>query len=74
LLFSGGITAARGHYGDNVGVSAITRLIDTSETGGPAAGVHRNKPVVVASTNAVYGCPLFAPSSNRKTGQVKCAK
>ena len=74
LRFSGGITAARGHYGDNVGVSAIARLIDTPEFSGRAGTVHRNKPVVVASTNAVYGCPLFAPSSNRKTGQDKCAK
>jgi hypothetical protein len=74
LRFSGGITAARGHYGDNVGVSAITRVIDTPESSGPAAAVHRNKPVVIASTNAVYGCALFAPSSNRRPGQVKCAK
>ena len=39
LRFSGGITAARGHYGDNVGVSTIARLIDTPESGGPVAAV-----------------------------------
>ena len=74
LLFSGGITAARGHYGDNAGVSTIVRLLDTPESGGLARVAYRNKPVVYASTTAVYGCPLFARSANRKGGQSKCAK
>jgi len=61
LLFSGGITAARGHFGDNAGVSAIVALL-----GGPAhAGLART---------AVYGCPLFAPSANHKDEPGKCAK
>lgn len=74
LLFSGGITAARGHYGDNAGESAIVRLLDTPEAGGLARVAYRNKPVVYASTTPVYGCPLFALSANRKGGQSKCAK
>jgi hypothetical protein len=74
LLFSGGITAARGHFGDNAGITAITRLIDTAESGGPARVAYRNKPVVDASTTPVYGCPLFACSANRKSEQDKCAK
>jgi hypothetical protein len=73
LLFSGGITAARGHFGDNAGVSAIARLIDTRESDVSASVVYRNKSVVDASTNAVYGCPLFAPLSREKE-QGKCAK
>ena len=73
LLFSGGITAARGHFGDNAGVSAIARLIDTRESDASASAVYRNKSVVDASTNTVYGCPLFAPLSREKK-QGKCAK
>lgn len=74
LLFSGGITAARGHFGDNAGITAITRLIDTAESGGLARVAYRNKPVVDASTTTVYGCPLFARSANRKSELDKCAK
>ena len=54
LLFSGGITAARGHFGDNAGVSAIVALTET-----PASAR-------LAQT-AVYGCPLFAPSGRGST-------
>ena len=50
LLFSGGITAARGHFGDNAGASAITALLNQSI----AKPAHRT---------AVYGCALFAPPS-----------
>jgi hypothetical protein len=49
LLFSGGITEARGHYGDNEGVSAImNRLNHEGET--------------VAET-PVFGCSLVNPPS-----------
>ena len=72
LLFSGGITAARGHFGDNDGVSTIAKLIDTPESGGPSRTRYPVKPVAYASTNPVYGCPLFAPSADRKT--TRCAK
>lgn len=71
LLFNGGITAARGHFGDNPGVDSIRALIDIHV----AAGLGR--PVVhqdQAVQTAVFGCPLFAPSSNRKIEQGKCFK
>jgi hypothetical protein len=44
LMFSGGITAARGHEGDNVGESTIVALL----TG---------KPTDVVRT-PVFGCPI----------------
>jgi hypothetical protein len=46
LLFSGGITSARGHAGDNAGRTAIVSLL-TSD-----AAEDRGAPV--------FGCPLFA--------------
>jgi hypothetical protein len=46
LLFSGGITSARGHAGDNTGRTAVVSLLTAGETG------QRETPV--------FGCPLFA--------------
>jgi hypothetical protein len=73
LVFRGGITAARGHFGDNAGVDAIVALLNA-----PAfAGLGRRsmaQRVVYADNTPVYGCPLFAPSSNRENEQGKCAK
>jgi hypothetical protein len=46
LLFSGGITSARGHAGDNAGRAAIVSLLTSDEA------EERDTPV--------YGCPLFA--------------
>jgi hypothetical protein len=46
LLFSGGITSARGHEGDNAGRTAIVSLLTTG-------GAEQ-------SETPVYGCPLFA--------------
>jgi hypothetical protein len=46
LLFSGGITSARGHAGDNAGRTAIVSLLTTNEA------EQRETPV--------FGCPLFA--------------
>jgi hypothetical protein len=43
-LFSGGITAARGHEGDNAGLTRLLALVDN-----PRAG---------AATSPVFGCPL----------------
>jgi hypothetical protein len=62
LLFSGGITAARGHFGDNAGASAIAALVEqTAPRGG--------------GKTAVYGCALFAPrSSPAKRGTKPCPK
>lgn len=46
LLFSGGITGARGHAGDNAGRAAIVALLTSDEA------EERGTPV--------FGCPLFA--------------
>lgn len=46
LLFSGGITRARGHAGDNAGLTAAVSLLTSGET------EERGTPV--------FGCPLFA--------------
>jgi hypothetical protein len=48
LLFTGGITSARGHAGDNAGRSAIIALVDHSDT--------------TTAETAVFGCPLFDPN------------
>ncbi len=50
LLFSGGITGARGHAGDNAGRSSIVALLNRR------SGTH-------ASTN-VFGCSLFASAKS----------
>jgi hypothetical protein len=49
LLFSGGITASRGHFGDNAGRGAIISLVKT----GSAEGTE----------TSVFGCPLFDVNS-----------
>lgn len=46
LLFSGGITSARGHAGDNAGRTSIVSLLTSDEA------EERGTPV--------FGCPLFA--------------
>jgi hypothetical protein len=50
LLFSGGITAARGHAGDNAGRSAIVSLV--------------NAKVADKTETPVFGCPLFDDNSD----------
>jgi len=55
LLFSGGITAARGHSGDNTGRSAIVSLLMQGEA--------------ERTETFVFGCPLFDPSSECSTGK-----
>ena len=58
LLFSGGITIARGHAGDNAGRSAILSLVDTG--------------IAEQTETPVFGCPLFDDNSNcRKPGHDK---
>src|SRR5690349_11064711 len=49
LRFSGGITGARGHPGDNAGLSALTAADHALDVATPAAGA------------SVYGCPLRGP-------------
>lgn len=51
LLFRGGITAARGHEGDNAGSDAVAALVRD-------AGAHRATGAAPAST-PVFGCALF---------------
>jgi hypothetical protein len=50
LLFSGGITIARGHAGDNAGRSAIVALL--------------NEKVTEQTETPVFGCPLFDDNSD----------
>ena len=52
LLFSGGITASRGHSGDNAGRSAIVALL----TQGRAA----------RDETPVFGCPLFGKTNDQE--------
>jgi hypothetical protein len=62
LSFSGGITAARGHFGDNAGASAIAALVEQTPPHG-------------GGNTAVYGCALFAPrSAAAKRGTKPCPK
>lgn len=49
LLFSGGITASRGHYGDSAGQSAIVSFV--------------NSGTAERTESSVFGCPLFDPNS-----------
>jgi hypothetical protein len=50
LHFRGGITASRGHSGDNAGRSAIESLVNTGASD--------------RDTTVVFGCPLFDPDSD----------
>jgi hypothetical protein len=50
LLFSGGITIARGHAGDNAGRSAIVSLV--------------NAKLAEQTETPVFGCPLFDENSD----------
>lgn len=49
LLFKGGITASRGHSGDNAGRSAIISIVNTGSS--------------EQDTTPVFGCPLLDPQS-----------
>jgi hypothetical protein len=55
LIFSGGITSARGHAGDNEGRAAIVSLLTTDEA--------------VRNETPVFGCPLFAKGSECPAGK-----
>jgi hypothetical protein len=54
LLFTGGITASRGHSGDNAGRSAIVSLVNAQEA--------------ERTETSVFGCPLFDPQSECRVG------
>lgn len=49
LLFSGGITRSRGHFGDNAGQGAIVAIV--------------NNKIPDRTETSVFGCPLFNPES-----------
>jgi hypothetical protein len=49
LLFSGGITGSRGHFGDNAGQGAVVAIV--------------NAQVPDRTETSVFGCPLFNPQS-----------
>lgn len=51
LLFNGGITSARGHSGDNIGLSTITNII--------------NKNTISVEKTPVFGCTLCLPNNNK---------
>jgi hypothetical protein len=53
LLFSGGITGARAHAGENAGRSAVVDLVNGS-------------PVAPPSRSNVFGCPLFDRPLDRR--------
>jgi hypothetical protein len=55
LLFSGGITSARGHSGDNAGRTAIVSLLTTNEA--------------EQKETPVFGCPLFAQKTECRMGE-----
>ena len=61
LMFAGGITGARGHYGDNAGLSAVIDLVGKPDS-------------LRTAKSAVYGCPLFAPSKVRDGGDKSCSR
>ncbi|MGA9771572.1 MAG: RedB protein [Blastocatellia bacterium] len=54
LLFSGGITGSRGHFGDNAGQSAIVSLLNTGKAD--------------RSETFAFGCPLFSADSECRGG------
>lgn len=52
LLFSGGVTRSRGHFGDNPGQGAIISIV--------------NAEAPELTETSVFGCPLFNPPSECK--------
>jgi hypothetical protein len=57
LIFSGGVTGARAHRGDNAGRASLVSLLN----GGSNSGLSQREPG--DNTTKVFGCPLFAPGS-----------
>jgi hypothetical protein len=53
LLFSGGITASRGHRGENLGLDALVARIEREETG--------------PRLSPIFGCPMLEPGSTSRT-------
>lgn len=53
LLFRGGITSSRGHFGDNAGQASIISIV--------------NAEVPDRTDTSVFGCPLFHPQTECRT-------
>jgi len=60
LLFSGGITSSRGHYGDNAGLSAIVDLLNHGAAAMPET--------------PVFGCSLLDPKSECSAKDPLCKR
>jgi hypothetical protein len=58
LVFSGGITPARGHQGDNIGKSAVLDFF--------------NKGMASRKFGPVFGCPLFSEEELAKQKEATC--
>ena len=59
LLFSGGITAARGHAGDNAGAGSLLAIAN-------------GRPVGSSGRLPVFGCELFSPDGTCSRGTSQC--
>jgi hypothetical protein len=59
LLFSGGITGARGHEGENAGSRAVVGLVLGREG---------------RSGADVFGCPLFGAGERARSGRLACRR
>jgi hypothetical protein len=59
LLFSGGITASRGHFGENSGMNSIILLASESH-------------LTRKDGTPVYGCPLFSVKSKKEAAPESC--
>jgi hypothetical protein len=60
LLFSGGITGARGHSGDNAGRSTVLSLL--------------SRDTVDRAETPVFGCSLFDPEARCLEGSKLCLR
>jgi len=60
LLFRGGITSSRGHYGDSAGLSDIIRLL--------------HHEAACTQETPVFGCSLIDPKSNHSPGSTACSR
>jgi hypothetical protein len=60
LLFSGGITSSRGHYGDNAGRSAVTQLLHHEVANTPET--------------PVFGCSLLDPKQECTAKDALCTQ
>ncbi len=63
LRFTGGITAARGHQGENYGLAALLAALQPSPQpfAKPAARPFAQTPAQLVASAPVFGCPLHDP-------------